>query len=99
MRSFFGVTAIEEINDALNSLSQTVSSLADAFHSAVNAPGAFAHGDRAKVYHEQTGAFYGHICETRSDATVTVVRESDGVLVHLPRSEIVWTVSRGGSDD
>jgi len=85
------------IAEAVASLAESISSIADAFKTAYNSARPFAHGDRAKVYTGRTGAFYGHICETRSASTVTVARESDGVLVHVSRSALVWTTER--SDD
>jgi len=89
---------ISQIANAMDQLAETVESFAQTFSDAVNS--AFLglkpirQGKKAKAHTERTGSIYGHICEYRTDETVTIARKSDGVLVHVHRDSLVWVTDR-----
>lgn len=90
--------SIKELADAMDGIETVISEFANAyrrtFQSAVSTLFPLKTGCIAIVDHPETGRFSGHVAEQMTDKTVTVARESDGVLVHLPRDAIVSTRPR-----
>jgi len=77
----------ESVREFENALSGIVSTLNRAMHHMVRGAPDYTNGEHVSVMHEDL-SFHGHICEHRTENTVTVARSSDGVLVTVPRSSV-----------
>lgn len=90
--------ALQNLSNAFKSIAEALSDTFENFVKTVLSPPETipdVHmGEKVIALHESLGVVKGHVCEYRSDNTVTIARQSDGVLVHLHRNTIRKQESR-----
>jgi hypothetical protein len=80
--------AMQEMASAFDGI---VSQLNQAFDTLLYGVPEVSNGSYVVAEHSKHGRIEGHICGYLTENTVTVARESDGVLIHLHRNTIVKT--------